>query len=159
MFLPATESTTKSDLVKSSILLHCVGKQAKEICNTFTFTTEDDKVKYAENIKKFDGHFSPKKNLTFLRFTFLTARQVEGETFDEYVTRLKTLSEDCEFGELRSSLIKDLIIIGLKDKKLQERLLSEPDINLEQVCKRGQANEVTNNKQGQFKPQTERHQV
>ena len=68
---------------------------------------------------------------------------MEGETFDEYVTRLKTLSEDCEFGELHNSLIKDLIIIGLRDTKLQERLLSEPDIDLEQVCKRGQASEVT----------------
>ena len=57
---------------------------------------------------------------------------------------MKTLSEDCEFGESRNSLIKDLIIIGLRDEKLQERLLSEPDITLEQVCKRGQANEVTN---------------
>ena len=59
---------------------------------------------------------------------------MEGDTFDEYVTRLKPLIEDCEFRELRNSLIKDLIIIGLRDKKLQERLLSEPDINLEQVC-------------------------
>ena len=81
-------------------MLHCIGKQAKEIYNTFTFATEDDKVKYAGIIKKFDEYFSPKKNLTFLRSTFLTARQVEEETFDEYVTRLKTLSEDCEFGEL-----------------------------------------------------------
>ena len=143
IFLQTTESTTKSDLVKSLILLHCIGKQAKEIYKTFTVATVDDKVKYAEIIKKFDEHFSLKKNLTFLHFTFLIARQVEGETFDEYVTRLKTLSEDCEFGELRNSLIKDLIIIGLGEKKLQERLLSEPAINLEQVCKRGQANEVT----------------
>ena len=140
IFLQAIESTTESDLVKSSVLLHCIGKQAKEIYNTFTFATEDDKVKNAEIIKKLDGYFSPKKNLTFRRFTFLTARQVEGETFDEYVTRLKTLSEDCEYEELRNSLIKDLIIIDPRDKKLQERLLSEPDINLEQVCKRGQAN-------------------
>ena len=68
---------------------------------------------------------------------------MEEETFDEYVTRLKTLSEDCEFGELRNSMIKDSIIIGIRDKKLQERLLCESDINREQVCKRGQANEAT----------------
>ena len=80
------------------------GEQAKEIYNTFTFSTEDDKVKYAEIIKKFDEHLSPKKNLTLLSFPFLTASQVEGKTFDEYVTRLKILSEDCEFGKLRKFL-------------------------------------------------------
>ena len=61
IFLPATESTTKSDLVKPSVLLHCIKKQAKEIYNTIIFATENDKVKYAEIINKFDEHFSRKR--------------------------------------------------------------------------------------------------
>ena len=61
IFLEATKPTTKSYLVKSLILLHCIGKQAKEIYNTFTFATEDDKVKYAEIIKKSDEQFRRKR--------------------------------------------------------------------------------------------------
>ena len=53
------------------------------------------------------------------------------------------MSEDCELGQLRDSLIKGIIIIGLRNKNLQEKLLGDPDIDLSQVCKRSHASEVT----------------
>ena len=41
--------------------------------------------------EKFDGYFTPKKNLTLLKFTFFTGRQQDGESFDEFLTRLQGL--------------------------------------------------------------------
>ena len=78
-----------------------------------------------------------------MRFTFFTTRQTEVEKFDEFFTRLRKMSEDCEFNELRDSLIKDMIIIGLRDKKLQERLLRENDITLEKVLSNCRASEAS----------------
>ena len=122
IFLTATESNEKSDLVKSSILLHCIGKQSKEIYDTFTFE-EGDSMKFDKIIEKYENYyFKPRKNLTYMRFSFFTSRQEDHEKFDEFYTRLRKLSEDCEFNELRNSLIKDVLIIGLRNKKLQERL-------------------------------------
>ena len=40
---------------------------------------------------------------------------------------MKKLSSDCDLFELRESLLKDMLIIGLNDKSLQERLLWEPN--------------------------------
>ena len=142
IFLQATESSTKPDLVKSSILLHCIGKQGKEIYDTFEFD-EGDEMKLNLILEKFDNHFKPRKNLTFMRFSFFTTRQTENENFDEFFTRIKKMSEDCEFNQLRDSLIKDMIIIGLKDKKLQERLLRENDITLEKVLTNCRASEAS----------------
>ena len=142
IFLQATESSTKPDLVKSSILLHCIGKQCKEIYDTFEFD-EGDEMKLNLILEKFDNHFKPRKNLTFMRFSFFTTRQTENEKFDEFFTRLKRMSEDCEFNQLRDSLIKDMIIIGLRNKKLQERLLRENDITLEKVLLNCRASEAS----------------
>ena len=50
-------------------------------------------------IETFDGHCIPHKNITFLRKQFFTPRQV-GQLFDEFVTSLRKLSADCEFGDL-----------------------------------------------------------
>ena len=52
IFLQATESTTKSDIVKSSILLHCIGKAAKDIYSTFIFAEADDNMKLDKNCQK-----------------------------------------------------------------------------------------------------------
>ena len=88
LYMQATESSGKPDTVKSSILLHCIGSKSREIYNTFTFAEQGDNMKFDKIIKKFDGYFTPKKNLTLLRFKFLTARQQDGESFDGFLTRL-----------------------------------------------------------------------
>ena len=64
---------------------------------------------------KFDEYFShQKKSSIFLRNQFLTARQKGDETFKDFFTRVRKLSEDCDLGHLQESLLKDLLIIGAK---------------------------------------------
>ena len=61
-----------------------------------------------------------------------------------FVTELKRLSGDCDFGTLKDSLIKDVVIIGvledsLRERMLRERMLREPDIELPKAVQLGQA--------------------
>ena len=100
--LIATETNDKSDAIKSNILLKCIGKKGREVYNTFTL----------QQIK-----ITPRKNIAFSRYTFFTCRQKEGESFDDFVTNLKKLSQYCEFGTLCDSLIRNVIIIGIIDNR------------------------------------------
>ena len=43
-FLVAAESDAKSETIRSSILLTCIGQRGRDIYNTFTFATADDKL-------------------------------------------------------------------------------------------------------------------
>ena len=61
----------------------------------------------------------------------------------DFVTHLKTLSQDCDFLTLRDSLVKDMIICGVTDNKLRERFLREADLDLDEAIKLGQAAEET----------------
>ena len=142
LYLDATETSSKPDKVKSSILLSCIGKRGREIYNTFTFA-EGDNMKTSKILEQFDQYCLPQKNLTFLRYNFFTYRQKEGETFDEFTTQLRKLSHDCEFSTLQDSLVKDMIIIGTNDKALQERLLRDPEMDLLKAIRHGQAAELT----------------
>ena len=45
----------------------------------------------------------------------MTYKQEEGQCFDEFMAQLKNLSSDCEFGELKICLIKDIVVIGVID--------------------------------------------
>ena len=96
IYLQATGLSTKSDLVRSSILLHCICKSAKEIYQTFAFKNESQKMQCDVIVQRFEEYSMPHKNLTFLFFAFLTARQKQGEQFDDFYTRLRKLSGDCE---------------------------------------------------------------
>ena len=142
-FLVATETDTKSEKVKTAMLLSCIGDQGREIYDTFTFASDDAANTLETVLKEIETYCTPKKNTTILRHKFLTCKQKEGQTFVSFVTELRRLSEGCEFDTIKDSLIKDIIIIGILDNKLRERMLREPNIDLPKAIQLGQADEET----------------
>ena len=116
-------------------------KRAEKIYYCFTFESNDDKMKFSKILEKFDEYCNPRKNLTFLCYKLFTYRQKEGESFDDSLSQLKKLSADCKFGELKDSLIQDVIMIGVSDNRLHERLLREPSLSLDNAIEYGQATE------------------
>lgn len=59
----------------------------------------------------------------YSRFKFFTYRQKPGQAFDDYVTEMRRLNNDCQLLELRGLLPRGMLIIGLNDKGFQEWLL------------------------------------
>ena len=87
----------------------CIGKKGREVYNTFTFVTDLDKMKFTKIIEKMMSFVLLIKNIMFSRYKFFNCCQREGEPFDDFVTNLKKLSQDCEFGTLCDSLTRDVI--------------------------------------------------
>ena len=158
-YLIATEYKAKASEVKAGLFLHCVGDNARQLYNTLVFDNDADKLKYEIIIQKFDEYITPRKNTTFCRYKFFTYRQGDGQSFDKYLTEMRKLSNDCEFGNLHDSILTDMLIIGLNSKRIQERLLREENITLEKVIKNCKSTELTsrqakvilyNNKKSQY---------
>uniref|UniRef100_A0A8C5PCI9 ribonuclease H n=1 Tax=Leptobrachium leishanense TaxID=445787 RepID=A0A8C5PCI9_9ANUR len=57
--------------------------------------------------------------------------QEEGETIDNFVTRLREKAASCEYGSLRDELIRDKIVLGITSESTRRRLLREHDLNLQ----------------------------
>ena len=121
-YLAATEKDSEGNKVKSSILLHCIGHKGREIYNTFLVEPREHSMIFTKIIEKFDEYCIPRKSITFLRHKFFTHRQVQGQSFDEFVTSLRKLSADSEFGDLNSSLIRDIIVVGVTSNRLRESM-------------------------------------
>ena len=64
-------------------------------------------------------------NVVFERAKFNLCKQEEGETVDTSITSLYQLSEHCAYGNLRDELIRDRIVIGVRDKRLSMKLQME----------------------------------
>ena len=141
--MTATEYDEKPDTVKSSLLLHCIGERAREVYSTFNFSTTADSIKLEKIMEQFQAYFNPRKNITYSQFKFFTYRQEIGQSFDDYMTELRKLSSNCELEDLRESLLRDMLIIGFNDKKLQERLLRESNLDLNKTVEICRILEVT----------------
>jgi hypothetical protein len=72
--------------------------------------------------------------VTYERYIFFSRDMREEDSVDEYVTQLKQLSENCEFGTLSESLIKDRLVLGIRDKNVKDRAFANKKFRLGEGC-------------------------
>ena len=84
-------------------------------------------------IIKFEAYCNPKRNITYERHIFNTRVQGSNETIDAYVTELRLQAKNCEFGVLSNELIRDRIVVGIRDDSVRSRLLRESELDLQKA--------------------------
>ncbi|XP_072937556.1 uncharacterized protein [Epargyreus clarus] len=144
IYLIANELENKTEKVKVAMLLNAAGPEALRIYNSFKLNDSGKQVTTTERtfqnvVELFEKYFAPQKNIVFSRYQFFKRVQEDGECFDSFQTSIKLLACKCEFGEQLNSLIRDRIVIGVKDVVLQEKLLALGDLSLEKAIQIGRA--------------------
>lgn len=66
-------------------------------------------------------------------FKFFRRNQNEGETFDKIVCDIRNQAKRYRFDDLKGKLMKIRILLGIQELRLQERLLTTPELNLEKT--------------------------
>ena len=117
------EEDPAGQLVVAATLCSVIGIECRKILNNLPEITAEARKKPNEIIKALRTYFLPQRNVLYERFLFNSAVQKAGETVDQFVLRLRQLSDTCEFGTLKDSLIRDRLVIGTKDEAGHERLL------------------------------------
>lgn len=142
LFLLASRSDELPEKIQVAMFLSAIGDEGLHVFNTFKFEPEEDKNKIEAVRAKFKDYCSPRKNVVFERFQFWKCSQAPGESIDGFVTTLRLRAKTCEFGDQEESLIRDRVVLGCTDCRLQERLLREPDLSLTkalQICRAAEA--------------------
>ncbi|UYV79253.1 hypothetical protein LAZ67_17001787 [Cordylochernes scorpioides] len=85
---------------------------------------------YNKVIECFESHFIPRRNIIYERARFNQRCQQEGEKVNEFITALHSLAEHCNFGMLHDELIRDRIVVGVRDRALSERMQLDTDLTL-----------------------------
>ena len=119
-------------------MLTTIGRKGREIYNNFEWADDAEKINFDIVIGKFEEYCNPRTNETFLRYKFFTTKQLDSQSFDDFITDLKKAARVCNLGTLRDSLTRDMIVIGVQDKKLQEKLLREYDLTMDNAIRFGQ---------------------
>lgn len=59
--------------------------------------------------------------------------QKEGETAEQYITSLYSLVDTCVYGTLRDQMLRDRLVVGIRDMALSEKLQTIHDLTLEKA--------------------------
>ena len=81
-------------------------------------------------------------NEIYERYQFNKRDQESGESIDSNVASLRTLAKTCNYGALLDSLIRDRIVVGIRDNGTRKRLLQEAKLTLNKcidICRSSEA--------------------
>ena len=113
-------------------LLYCLGEEADAVFS-LTNPTAEERGNYDNILAKFDSFFQVRKNVIYERTRFNKRNQQSGETAEEYIVALYDLVNNCNYGALREEMIKDRLVVGIRDSALSEKLQTDSTLTLERA--------------------------
>ena len=102
------------------------------------FANEDDKKDIDVVLQKLQRYCIGETNEIYERYRFNKKVQEPNESLDTYVTALRTLAKTCNFRVLENSLIRDRIVIGVRDNQARKKLLQVSKLTLKEcidICR------------------------
>ena len=90
-----------------ALLLHLAGPGVREIFRTIPEETKGDAKDYKKAMESLNDYFKLKKNIPKARQNFLEATPAPGERINNFVTRLSSLVEHCEYGEEKDNMTRE----------------------------------------------------
>ena len=129
----ATELDKKDKEKQVNTPIYTMGDETDNILLLFNLNVED--LKRYETVKnKFENHFIAKRNIIYERAKFNI--RIQNKPVEDFITDLHCLAEHCDFGTLKDQIIRDRIVVGLKNKQLSEKLQLDPDLMLKKAMSR-----------------------
>ena len=152
-FRHATGLSTQAEERQVSTLLYCAGQETEDILRS-TDISNEERGSYNVVLAKLDEFFKVRRNIIFERARFNRRNQQEKESAEEYIAALYNLAENYEYGTLKSEMIRDRLVVGIRDSNLSERLQTDSALTLEKAKIMVRQREAVQEQQGLLKGET-----
>ena len=124
------------------ILLSVCGAETYRLIRDLGAPTKPTENTFAELVKIVMKHQQPPPSTIIQRFYFNTRIQDMEEAVSEFVAGLRRLSEYCQFAATLDDMLKDRLVCGIRDCRLQQRPLAETDLTFQKTLDISQAIEA-----------------
>ena len=115
---------------RRSLLLYTAGQRVREIYkNLKPDTTAALNSDYNELVKTLTDHFVQRKNEVFQRLVFRQTKQNTTQSISQFVTRLRCLTDGCQFHDANIE-IRDQLVAGIISDKTRRAFFKENNLTL-----------------------------
>ena len=90
-------------------------------------------LKFEELVELLQKHYDPKPSVIVQCYRFNTHNRLTGETITSYIAELCHLAEHCKLGTALNAMLRDRLVYGVEEPKIQRRLLAEPDLTFDKA--------------------------
>lgn len=122
-----------SDENRKAVFLNCLGAKTYGLLRTLTapIRPNDQTLTFAKVKDLLKGYLSPAPLEIAEAYRFQCRRQQPGESIRDFVSQLKAIAVNCNFGLFESSAIRNQLVYGLSCDATRRRLLCEAGLTLE----------------------------
>ena len=123
----------KSQEKQRAVLLSAVGPQTYQLIRNLLAPSKPTDVSFAGIVDAMQKHIQPLPSVIVQRFNFHSRIRHPGESVSAFVAELRKLSEHCAFGTTLNDMLRDRLVCGISDQRIQRRLLAEPDLSFDKA--------------------------
>ena len=127
--------------VRIATLHSVMGKECLQILLNLKLA-EEERTDVDACLTALECYFKSKRNIVYERYMFNTCMQNVEEPIDRYVNRLRKQAATCEFGTLTDELIRDRLVLGIRDESTKLRLPKEDKLDLNKALHICRSNEI-----------------
>ena len=150
----ATGLDKRDQKVRLATLRSVMGKDCLQVFNNLELSVEQ-KSSVKACLDALEAYFKPKRNVVYERYVFNSSSQQQEESTDEYVNRLRKYAASCNFGSLTDELIRDRLVLGIRDQATKLRLLKEEKLDLNKAVSMCRASEIASKQLKSMKKESE----
>ena len=150
----ATGLDKRDQKVRLATLRSVMGKDCLQVFNNLELSVEQ-KSSVKACLDALEAYFKPKRNVVYERYVFNFSSQQQEESTDEYVNRLRKYAASCNFGSLTDELIRDRLVLGIRDQATKLRLLKEEKLDLDKAVSMCRASEIASKQLKSMKKESE----
>ena len=125
----------EDDKKKVAIFLSSAGAKVYGLLKNLLSPVVPSTKTFAELSSILKAYYEPEPLVIAERFKLLKRDQKEGESTQEYYATIRELSKTCSYGNFLEEAVRDKFVCGLKDVKIQRRLLAETKLTAEKALK------------------------
>ena len=124
-----------------AILLSVCGPATYRLIRNLVSPKKPTELKIADFITIVQKHHDPKPSMIVQRFRFNGCNRRTGESVAAYVAELHQLAEHCQYATILNDMLRDRLIWGVEDSRIQRRLLAEPELTFDKAFEIAMASE------------------
>ena len=127
---------------RRAILLSVCGSATYQLILDLLSPTKPTDKSFAELVILVKEHQQPAPSLIVQRYTFNTRVQQPGESISAFVAQLWKNAGNCLYGETLEDMLRDRLVCGCRDTRLQRKLLADPGLTFEKAMTIAESNET-----------------
>ena len=136
---------------KVPILLASIGQVGYKLLRDLCAPDLPKTKSYEQLVTLMGEHQKPKPMVSAERFRFFRVMQTDSDNVNEFVRKLKSAAEHCEFGDQLNNYLRDQFINGLKHENTQRHLLTVKDLTFTKATEIASSTETASKEVKKFR--------